>query len=776
MTVPSEDHPVPETSKDKPTSSNTLSDYELKPPSYDESTGDPSNPSKSDNPSNSGNPIDPTKLSESFASDPLFKNKFPFDLPYCEELFLDNSKFKDWITNSVKPVKTYEPNNKESVEDYPIYFQKKCFDSALYQCYDKLNKGYNGKDLEDVLNKAWDVDRHMTLKIIWNTRSIKDGKGEKWLFYRCCGWLREYHPVTLIRNLAWVVRPVIKKERSVEETTEKTIGRKADTMDLNDECLFPLEFDVDSGLSHGYWKDLLHILQLAATKKLNCTGDPQKNIYGAKRLAKTQKDKKKFNEKTTRDNLAERLENNPFYRALHLTVARIFSDQLRADLETVNSSHPEVSSISFAAKWAPSLEKMHDRSTLIATTIAEHRFANIPESNFEREIFLRFARERYRRELSVLRKKYPVEIAEENISVKQSQDYPDYKTIDYDNMPDIAMGRYKALFANRDLERFTVFLDKLAEKRAKEAADNSLDLFDKNIKKQKQDTKEEVPKRTGRMVDGYIKSKMLDYEKQLADVNSQWITLVGEVRAHGKLDKCFAAIDFSTKTMCQPKWYDGTVPKDTAIALAMLMAEVNTSDSKKWCVSLDPSHLDYQPANATGTFEEKASRMNANKPETTKVDIKHVFDHLLNFAICNKIKKEDMLKRIFVITGQSLEEAEAKIHGDNKWKACRDKIELAYKEVGYEMPELIYWNLRGRLTPHNAVKKEDGITFITGCSQAMIKVLIETGDIAVKHTHGKYYLVGKDEDILMARQRPDAINAVEKIAKSEDYRMLEIHD
>jgi hypothetical protein len=686
----------------------------------------------------------------------------------------------------------------------------------------------------------------------------------------------------------------------------------------------------------------LHILQLAATQKLNCNGDPQKNLYGTKRQRKTPKDKKlnpkkakstpkdkkptpkkdqptpmedkptpmemstpepetpkkpkdtiptpmevsapepkaptawrsprvqkkqaeeqrtknkegKRNggknrkkargekeklkaqklkqqkdlkhakEKNTRDQLAEKLEKNPFYRALHLIVARIFSSQLKNDLETVNSGHPEVSSISFAAKWAPSLEKMHDRSTLIATTIAEHRFANIPESNFGRETFLRFARERYRRELSVLRKKYPVEIVEENISAKKSKGYPDYKTIDYDKMPDIAMGRYKALFANRDFERFTGFLDKLAERRAKEAvynsllpsqlaalatqekepadltirtkqkqqkpdtttkpqgnkrqADDSLDQPGKNSKKQKQEAKkEEVLKRTGRMVDGYIKSKTLDYEKQLADVNSQWNTLVEEVRAHGKLDKCSAAIDLATKTMCQPKWHDGTVPKDTAIALAMLMAEVNTSDSKKWCISLtstDPNYPEYQPANVPETFEEKVSRMNANRPETTKVDIKHVFDHLLKFAFSNKIKKEDMLQRVFIITGQPLEEAEIMLHGDNKWKACRGKIEQAYKEVGYEVPELIYWNLRGRLSPQNAVKKEDGITFITGCSQAMIKVLIETGDIAIKHVHDKWYLIGKDGNILMARQKPDAIVEVKKIAKSEDYRMLMIYD
>jgi hypothetical protein len=36
-----------------------------------------------------------------------------------------------------------------------------------------------------ILAKAWKEDPALTLKIIWNTRSIHDGKGDKELFYRC---------------------------------------------------------------------------------------------------------------------------------------------------------------------------------------------------------------------------------------------------------------------------------------------------------------------------------------------------------------------------------------------------------------------------------------------------------------------------------------------------------------------------------------------------------------------------------------------------------------
>jgi hypothetical protein len=38
--------------------------------------------------------------------------------------------------------------------------------------------------IDGVLSRAWAEDPALTLKIIWNTRSIHDGKGDKELFYR----------------------------------------------------------------------------------------------------------------------------------------------------------------------------------------------------------------------------------------------------------------------------------------------------------------------------------------------------------------------------------------------------------------------------------------------------------------------------------------------------------------------------------------------------------------------------------------------------------------
>jgi hypothetical protein len=51
---------------------------------------------------------------------------------------------------------------------------------AFYNLYPEITKEH----INIVLSKAWEEDSNLALRIIWNTRSIHDGKGDKELFYK----------------------------------------------------------------------------------------------------------------------------------------------------------------------------------------------------------------------------------------------------------------------------------------------------------------------------------------------------------------------------------------------------------------------------------------------------------------------------------------------------------------------------------------------------------------------------------------------------------------
>ncbi|KAJ7081896.1 hypothetical protein B0H15DRAFT_952907 [Mycena belliarum] len=116
--------------------------------------------------------------------------------------------------------------------------------SATLDAFQKLTPYSYGDSVGRLLERSWMEDPDLTLRIIWNLRSIHDGKGEREVFYRAFGWLYDNHPRTAITNLRLLTEPVgVKPKREV-------------------------------GLSHGYYKDLLNILALATVGELSNISKP----------------------------------------------------------------------------------------------------------------------------------------------------------------------------------------------------------------------------------------------------------------------------------------------------------------------------------------------------------------------------------------------------------------------------------------------------------------------------------------------------------------------
>jgi hypothetical protein len=56
--------------------------------------------------------------------------------------------------------------------------------SATLDAFDHINNHTFGQEVNQYLAKAWEEDPELTLRIIWNLRSIPDGKAAKEAFYR----------------------------------------------------------------------------------------------------------------------------------------------------------------------------------------------------------------------------------------------------------------------------------------------------------------------------------------------------------------------------------------------------------------------------------------------------------------------------------------------------------------------------------------------------------------------------------------------------------------
>ncbi|KAI5857741.1 hypothetical protein BZA05DRAFT_330707 [Tricharina praecox] len=782
---------------------------------------------------------------------------FPVELPYTPELFYDRASFREYIKTA--PIVAKEPPVEPPKNTFMDALTKQdplLPENMMYTTKGALSYAQTGSALADVLasgdgripheefdqllHAAWKEGAEDTLRLFWNVRSIHTGKANKYIFYRCMCWLREYHPRTAIINLDWIVRPVIDK------TPDKTAKRKEEARkrsDESDEVMVKradlevidddddvTRFDLNDGGAHGYYGDLLNLLFLASKDRLTLDFNPKSELDTVKmrrisaddkrelreelgcaanrrreklelkamspeqqkerraailekhrRIQQEKREKakaqKRGKEQSDHDRVVKMLNEDHFYRAFHLAVARIFAEQIKRD-EKILESGKNLGAISFASKWAPSLEKRLDRATTIATTIAELMFTpeSIGQQGQPREIYLKHARQHYRKLLSSLRK--PLELVETKISEKK------FEEINYSRVPSIAMDRYKPLFAYRDLEHFDEYLTDVANGKAKISGAT---LFPSLLVRQARIAHHEDmgppperfpgPRETKRRLENHIASI------ELKVVSLQWNTLVQRIRDSGTLESTIAVVDVSG-SMESTCFKDKTSPMDSALGLGLLIAQITKPPFANHFITFS-EEPQIVKLDTTKSFGDLISEMeNSDWGMTTNFN--SVFeDLLLPMAIANKVRPEDMVKRLIVFSDMEFDEALKSDGAEEpdgaqellKFSTNHQRVKQKFEEAGYEMPEIIYWNLAGSGRGPKPVTTEDaGVAMVSGYSQAMLKVFLEDGGFEDPEVDGDLEVVGKDGETRTEKKKLDIMTTVKKVVGHKSYAMLEVVD
>ena len=78
------------------------------------------------------------------------------------------------------------------------------FESTKSSCLDfyfDVMQKTDPKHIVSLLKEAWDENAALTLKLIFQLRDIRKGKGASIEFHHALIWLFNHHPLTLIHNL-----------------------------------------------------------------------------------------------------------------------------------------------------------------------------------------------------------------------------------------------------------------------------------------------------------------------------------------------------------------------------------------------------------------------------------------------------------------------------------------------------------------------------------------------------------------------------------------------
>jgi hypothetical protein len=682
--------------------------------------------------------------------------------------------------------------------------------------------------LKSLLEDAWATEPLTSLKIIFNARSIHLGKSNKIAAYKALGWLAENHPHTLLTNLVWLTRPVIEKkvlgvknESSITKGEpnshagsnlvilggpKKEVQTEDEDFDIIDaeEAASPNNpdvrdegahlntnkseiesrlkaHDVRFGVSHGYYKDLLNILVFAANDQLRFDGDPaalltqkQDRTKGWRKRTRWDAAEAKANRRIWRKQQHERvtrkLETDPFYRALHLTVARIFAHQLQEDRILLDSGdNTQLRSLSLAAKWAPSFGEFHDKWTMVLSSIAEILTPKLTifdskGSDSERDTYLRHAREHFRREYSSPLRK-ALAVVERDVAAKS------FRNIKYDRVPSLAMDRYSKVFAEKDQERFLEYIKKVATGKARISGATLLPsklVAKARIMRDSHDTPTSV---------SAVKAAAQDLVAREV-IDGQWKTLVQRIKDSGALSSAIAVCDVSG-SMLSPQHADKTTPMDSAIGLSLLVAEATAPPFGGGFITFSkwPAYVSVGGPHDTRSFVEQVRDVvGANWSMNT--DFVAVFeDVILPMARANKLTQEQMVKQVFVFSDMQFDAAQ---RGAQHWTTSYHRIQDKYREAGYEMPTLVFWNLAGNSASKPVTMDMQNTALVSGYSQGLLKVFLDGGSFAAaaeeKEEEGVVATDMEDGVVEVKKAKSDPLALVRKAVGHPSYAMLRVVD
>lgn len=648
-----------------------------------------------------------------------------------------------------------------------------------------LGDGTTGEKLTTLLQDAWAEDPLLTLKIVFNARSIHLGKSNRIATYKAFGWLAENHPLTLLTNLKWLVRPVIEKKKGggpAEKEKKKDGDEDFDMVDA-EETDPAKAHDVRYGMSHGYWKDLLNLVVFAANDQLNVDGDPDSLLNQKRDESKEAKRKRNWDPQSAKlarqrkkqeqnERVREKMKNDVFYRAIHITVARLFAEQLKIDKALLESrKKSDLKKLTLAAKWSPTFGEFHDKHTFILSSISEILFPDpvlyCPDAA-NRELYLRHVREAYRKQYaSPLRKQ--LSIVERDIAAET------FENIKYDRIPSLAMDRYSGLFIKKDSERFTDYIKKVSAGDAKISGATLLPstLVHKASKCARDGGLGKSIKPTFAQVKAATEARII------GDViDGQWKTLVKRVRDAGTLQSSIAVCDVSG-SMGGPQFKDGSCPMHSAVGLSLLISEVTAPPFGGGFITFSATPTYVSMAKAPEGLVKQVDYME-KADWGMDTDLVAVFeDVILPMAVDNKIKQEDMVKQIFVFSDMQFNQATP----SDRWTTSYDRIKKKYAENGYEMPRVIFWNLAADRTDKPTTMDDVDTALVSGYSQGMLKAFLENGafeDEELVEEEEEVEVEVEDEDgvieVRKVRKKIDPLTLVRKAIDHKAYSMLEVVD
>lgn len=300
----------------------------------------------------------------------------------------------------------------------------------------------------------------------------------------------------------------------------------------------------------------------------------------------------------------------------------------------------------------------------------------------------------YRKSLSKLRKQ--INIVESKMSSKE------WSTIEYDKLPSKAGLQYRKAFFRNDEERYKAFLDSLENGEVKV---NSSTLFPYELvsKASRDSIYNRLPRQEVTLLDGMWKA-LPNY--------------IGD-----KEEDSIAVVDVSGSM--------NGLPMEVAVSVGLYLAERNKGRFHNKFITFESKP---QLVDVVGTtIVDKVNNMkSASWGGSTNLEA--TFDLILNMAVKYKMPQSEIPRKLYIISDMEFDSAtDPSYYGygcryNNKPsvnKTLMNKIADKYKAAGYEMPNLVFWNVNARNSQFPMSMDDRGFQLVSGCSPSIFEATMK---------------------------------------------------
>lgn len=292
-----------------------------------------------------------------------------------------------------------------------------------------------------------------------------------------------------------------------------------------------------------------------------------------------------------------------------------------------------------------------------------------------------------RTKLGLTAKQFRKLVVANSNTVEQKMSTKEWGSINYSHVPSKASLIYKSAFRRNDEERYLEFLASLQKGSAKV---NAGAVYPHEV---------------------YKACQLVD-DKRL--MNAQWDALPNYMNNKNILP--MVDISGSMSSLIGSGNYTAM---DISVALGLYCSSKNTGVYKDLILSFTSEPFLFKVSGST-LDKRISSFWKATRTVGYSTNIMAAFEAVLKTAVKSKAPKEDMPEYILILSDMQFNSVHIDGHNTSLMKALKQK----YKEAGYDLPKIVFWNLKDGVGNIHVKSSYENVALVSGFSPSILKSVL----------------------------------------------------